>query len=221
MKVIETHCHTLGGSPCGKVSAEEVVKGYKEIKYDTIILTNHFNDNTVPKPGLSLRECVDCYVDLYKEAKEHGEKYGIEVWFGIETCISGGREDFLVFGVEPDFVYENMEMYKMSQKELFQACEQYGALLYQAHPYRSPSKPRNPKYLHGVEVYNGHPRHDSHNELALKWAEEQHLLKSSGSDFHQMPDFGRGGIIVPDGIGDIKALAEYMRNNEVELITTK
>lgn len=219
-KAIETHCHTLGGSPCGKISAEKAVKAYKEAGYDAIILTNHFNDNTVPKPGLSVRECAERYVDLYKKAKEHGEKYGIEVWFGIETYLNGGSADFLIFGAEPDIVYENPEMYNMTQKELFKECEQYGCLLYQAHPFRSYCKPHNPNYLHGVEVYNGNARHDSHNDLALQWSEEHHLLKSAGSDFHQMEDLARGGILVPDTIGDIKALAEYMRNNEVELITT-
>ena len=49
-KAVETHAHIRGGSPCAKVSAEETVKSYAEAGYGALIITNHFNANTVPSP---------------------------------------------------------------------------------------------------------------------------------------------------------------------------
>lgn len=218
-KAIETHAHTKGGSPCAKVSAYDTVKAYADAGYSVLMITNHFNEDTVPKPGLSPREAVDRYVDLYKEAEEYGQQLGIDVWFGIETCISGGPEDFLLFGAAPDILYANPFMYRMTQEELFRECEQYGCLLFQAHPNRSYCQPRDPKFLHGAEVYNGNPRHEERNEISGLWAKKYRLLRSSGSDFHQPEDIARGGILVPEYINDVKALASYMRENEVTLIT--
>ncbi len=219
-KAVETHAHTKGGSPCAKVPAYDVVKAYAKAGYGALIITNHFNDDTVPKPVLSPRQAVDHYVDLYRQAEEYGRELGIEVWFGIETCISGGPEDFLLFGAQPDILYENPFMYRMTQEELFRECEQYGCLMYQAHPNRSYCRPRDPELLHGAEVYNGNLHHDERNEISLLWARKYRLLQSSGSDFHRPDDCARGGILVPDSIHDVKALADYMRENEVTLITS-
>ena len=218
-KAVETHAHTLGGSPCAKVPAREAVKAYADAGYGALMITNHFNADTVPKPGLSPRDCAKRYVDLYREAEEYGQQFCIQVWFGIETCLLGGPEDFLLFGVEPDFALENPLLYEMTQEELFRECEQYGCLLYQAHPSRSYCQPRDPRFLHGAEVYNGNIRHQENNEITLLWAKKYRLLFSSGSDYHQTEDLARGGILVPESIRDIKALAAYMRENEVTLIT--
>ena len=49
-QAVETHCHTLGGSHCAKVSAKETVQLYKEAGYDTLILTNHYNKETSLTP---------------------------------------------------------------------------------------------------------------------------------------------------------------------------
>lgn len=217
-KRIETHIHTSEGSPCGKVSVQDTVKLYANAGYDVMIVTNHFNRDTVPKAGLSDREAVDYYVDIYKRACEYGQQLGIDVWFGIETNIVGGKEDFLLYGADPQILYENPRMYDMTQEELFAECVQFGCLLYQAHPFRNGCFPRNPELLHGAEAYNGHPRQINNNEEALAWITKNELRSSSGSDFHRVQDVGRGGILVPEYVNDIKALADYMRKNELTLI---
>lgn len=219
-KRIETHVHSSEGSPCGKVPVKEVVNMHARIGCDVMILTNHFNRDTVPKPGLSAKEAVDHYVDIYKRARDYGLEAGIDVWFGIETNILGGREDFLLYGADPDILYANPYMYNMTQEELFKECEQFGCLLFQAHPCRTGCKPRDPQFLHGAEGYNGHPRAVQNNDQAQLWIRENGLLQSSGSDFHRPEDIGRGGIFVPEYITDIKALAEYMRKNELTLHMT-
>ncbi|MFP3154217.1 PHP domain-containing protein [Lachnospiraceae bacterium ZAX-1] len=210
IKKVETHAHTKGASPCAKVPVYETVKIYANAGYGALIITNHFNWDTV--------ESVPKYIDYFKRAKEAGDKLGIEVWFGIETCIAGGPDDFLLYGVDSDILYENPQMYKMTQKELFRECEQYHCLMYQAHPCRSYCQPRDPFLIHGVEVYNANIAHEEHNDEALAWALKYNLLQSSGSDFHRPIDAAKGGILVPESIHSVHALANYMRVHEVTLI---
>ena len=54
---------------------------------------------------------------------------------------------------------------------------------------------QNPELLDGMEVYNGHPGHNSNNDIAEIWASKYGLRKSSGSDFH-----GDKGDMPPGGI---------------------
>lgn len=219
-KKVEMHAHTKEGSGCGRVSAYDTVRLHAEAGYGAIVITNHFNIDTVPNPGFSAREAVQHYVDIYRRAQEYGAQFDIDVWFGIETNLIGGKEDFLIYGSEPDILYENPLMYNMSQKELYKECNQFGCLLYQAHPFRKNCSPKNPQFLHGAEVYNGNPYSENNNDKALLWALENGLLQSSGSDFHRVEGLGRGGIMIPEQIKDIRALADYMREHEVLLITT-
>ena len=95
-----------------------------------------------------------------------------------------------------------------------------GALLFQAHPCRPGLSPRDPKFLDGIEVYNGNPRHESNNPRARAWAEEHHLLFSSGSDYHETEDIARGGMIFPGEIHNSKELAAALAKGVGELIET-
>lgn len=217
-KRIETHAHTSEGSPCGKQSAHDTIKLYAQAGFDVLILTNHYSDVVIPHMGNTATERTERYIETFNSAHEYGKTYGIDVWFGIEVTMAGTHDDFLIYGVTPEFVRKNPEMYNMSQKELFDACEQNDFLLYQAHPFRNLSTPRIPTLMHGAEIYNGRNPHEK-NSLAYEWAKSNGLRVSSGSDFHDIGDVGRGGILVPEYINDTKALTDYMRNNAISLIT--
>ncbi|MDD4493426.1 MAG: PHP-associated domain-containing protein, partial [Eubacteriales bacterium] len=99
-------------------------------------------------------------------------------------------------------------------------ADENNLLIYQAHPFRLGMKRAHPKFLDGVEVDNGNPRHNSKNELALEFARQNGLLMSSGSDFHRLEDIGTGGIILPEIPEDSRELVEMMRNSSnIRLIT--
>jgi len=213
-KKIETHCHTLGGSGCALVPAKDVVKAYVDAGYDALMITNHYDSYSVEKPGLSPRECAQKFIDLYREAKSWGDEMGLEVWFGLEAW---AQNDNLIFGAEEDFVLENPRLYEMTPEELFRECEQYGCLLYMAHPFRGYVQNRYPEFLHGVEVYNSHRSHNNQNEKAEAWALEHGLRMSAGGDYHELGMEGLAGIYVPEFIKDSRSLAAYMRDNELTL----
>ncbi len=214
---IEMHAHTKEVSPCAWVSAEDTVKAYKQAGYDKIVITNHFNwyvldaantDDTVKR--------VDHYLSGYRLAKQAGDACGLEVIFGVEVALRNcGPEDYLIYGVTEKMLYDNPYLYDLTLQELRNICDNYGALLFQAHPFREYLKPADPALLDGVEVFNGNPRHNSHNDIAAEWAIKHGLLISSGSDFHQSEDISRGGIIT-----NLQAsLVEILKSKNYQIIT--
>ena len=89
-------------------------------------------------------------------------------------------------------------------------------LVYQAHPFRDKMTIVDPELLDGVEVYNGNPRHDSRNDLANLYAKRHHLKKISGSDFHQVEDLARGGILLSENPDNEQELVQLLIDNNIE-----
>jgi len=73
--------------------------------------------------------------------------------------------------------------------------------------------------LDGVEVYNGCVRHSSRNDICEMWADKYSLLKSSGSDAHQVGDWGRGGFATDEKITNNEQLVSAMKQ-QPKLIKT-
>ena len=51
MMLYETHCHTSGGSWCGKIAPEDQVDCYKKMGYTGICVTEHFPISAGEQPG--------------------------------------------------------------------------------------------------------------------------------------------------------------------------
>jgi len=216
----DIHTHTSEVSPCGKVDALEVVELYKQIGYKGIVVTDHyckgFFDNIISPYW---EEKIDRYLDGYKKAFNEGLRLGLNVILGIEITFNDGPEDFLIYGIDEEFLKENPELYYLGLKEFRRLVQDKGMLTYQAHPFRPKLAIQEPRLLDGIEVYNGNPRHDSKNDIAYSFAIESNLKMVSGSDFHQVQDLARGGIIIEENISTSKELAEVLGDNDdIELI---
>ena len=61
-------------------------------------------------------------------------------------------------------------------------------------------------------------RHNSNNEKTFKWAEKNHLVMTSGSDFHEEEDLARGGIITEEDFNSVKELARILKKGNYSLI---
>ena len=96
--------------------------------------------------------------------------------------------------------------------------EDAGGFMYQTHPFRPNVVLGNPLYMHGAEAFNGHFHHDSRNELAEKFCEENGLVKMSGTDFHHDDQPVTAGILIPDEIADEAELVKYIMSGKAELI---
>ncbi len=218
----DTHVHTSETSPCAKMTAAETVRLYQEAGFSGVCITDHFTRNLLASFGrTNWKDTVDRYLAGYRNAKEYGYKHGMDVLLGAEILMDGTRNDYLLFGLDEKILYDNPHIYSYNPKELKRFAESHGLLLFQAHPFRSYVTTENPLYLHGVEVFNGNPRHDSHNDLAQAFAKENRLLMSAGSDCHQIEDVGRSGIMTEVRIRDMKTLVEVLKTGKLTVINTE
>jgi histidinol phosphatase-like PHP family hydrolase len=216
----DTHVHTVETSPCARVKGAEIAKLYKEKGYSGIIVTDHYSIRTFIKmSGKSWDEKIEQYLSGYREAKRMGDAIGLKVLLGAELTFNFSINDYLVFGIDEEFLRKHLNLCKLGIAKLRKLADQYNLLVYQAHPYRLGMKRANPEFLDGVEVFNGNPRHNSKNDLALKFARKHGLLMSSGSDFHRMEDAATGGVFLPSVPENSQELVKMLRKQKsIELI---
>lgn len=217
---IELHSHTNHSSACGKVDPEVSMKMFAEAGYDVVVCTDHYNTYNLNRFSGTPVEQTQQWLHGYELAKAAGERNGVNVLFGLEARIPGSENDYLIFGAEPNFVMENPELHKLDLMSLHDLCGKYGALLIQAHPNRPMCFPASHTFIDGVEVSNGNPRQTNNNHKTLAQAEnDPRMIRTSGSDFHQVPDMDRGGILTDREVRTSKDLADLLRSGDYTLIT--
>jgi predicted metal-dependent phosphoesterase TrpH len=222
MYKFDTHVHTSETSPCAKMTAAETIRLYKEAGFSGLCITDHFTKNLLASfDSTNWQAAVDRYLTGYRNAKEYAEKNGMDVLLGAEILIDGTRNDYLLFGLSEQLLYDYQHLYSYKPEELKKVAESNNLLLFQAHPFRSYVESENPLYLHGVEVVNGNPRHNSHNDLALEFALDNKLLMSGGSDCHESVDVGRSGIITDVRIRDAETFIEILKSGKLTVINTE
>ena len=220
----DVHVHTKETSPCAKVPAEEVVKSYCNCGYDGIVITDHFIRWVLDKTGATTWEGkIDCFLEGYRRAKLAAEGTKLQVLLGMEIRFDDHPNDYLVYGLTERLLYDNPELYHMTLPKFYEFAGQHHLAVYQAHPFRVTITAASPEFLDGIEVHNGNPRHDSHNDRALAYAQKYHLRQISGSDFHQPEDLGCGGIYLDTQPEDSIALAKLLlsQDHEINLKTGK
>ncbi len=189
---LETHCHSKPASRCGKIKVDVLVDGLKAKGYAAAVLTNHYyGDDSRPPEKIFDEMLFD-----YKQMAALGTEAGIRVFFGVELRFVGSSNDYLIYGLTPKELKDMGPVYDLGL-EGFHREKPSHVLIYQAHPFRDRMTRAEPSFLDGVEVYNGHPRHDSRNELALAWCKENGGLMLSGSDTHEERGIGTGGVYLP------------------------
>jgi predicted metal-dependent phosphoesterase TrpH len=201
----ETHAHTAESSLCGQVPAAIGLQMYRDAGYQGMVFTDHFNEENLNSYGhISWEEKIDRYLAGYRNAAMIAERLNMDVFWGIELRFTENDNDYLVYGIEEDFLKERESILTWPITQFMQSISNRDAVLvYQAHPYRNGCAPLFPIIVDGFEVYNGNPRHDSRNETAAAVAEQHQLLVLSGSDFHRPGDLATGGIASPKRVSSI------------------
>ncbi|MDR3120101.1 MAG: transposase [Clostridiales bacterium] len=208
----ETHLHTAEGSSCARVPAKEIAALYKNAGYGGIVVTDHWGKSKLERYRGDAKEKNARWLEGYRTVHETGSQMGLRVFFGLELALDAGPEDFLVYGLKETFVDEHTDLYHYPIAEVYAAIDAAGGLIFQAHPYRIGQRPQPPECLHGMEIFNGNPRHQSHNDDAAAYAAKHGLLTSAGSDFHEYEDLARGGIFLPESVTSEARLAEYLKS---------
>lgn len=221
----ELHTHTSETSNCGHTSAKALVEAYIQEGYSTVVITDHLSTHTYYKydyDNMTWDDKIDVFVKGYNTALE-AAKGRINVLFGMEMRFDEelpehDLNDYLVFGVTEEFLRNNGDLINMNIESFSHIAHKNGLLVYQAHPFRKHMTRTNPELLDGVEIYNGCPRHNSHNDKAEKWAKKNRLKGTSGSDFHELEDVAHGGIITDTEIKSNEDLLKILRSNNYEII---
>ncbi len=218
----EMHLHTRETSPCGKVKGKEIVRLYKEKGYDGIVVTDHYNLMFFGSfSKMKWSDKVDMYLKGYRNALNEGRKLGMSVLLGMEIRLRFNFNEYLVYGFDEEFLFNNPKLYHMSLRKLSALVKKHNFVIYQAHPYRIGMTRCKREYIDGIEVYNGNPRHNSRNDKAKEYAKVHNLKTISGSDFHRIEDAGRGGVILPYNPNNGAELAKILRESKkVKLIET-
>lgn len=216
----DLHVHTSEISQCGHVKAKDAVRLYQDAGYTGIVITDHYTDTFFNAyADLSWEAQVEQYLTGYKMAQTEGKQVGLEVFLGIEIRFTEGPNDYLVYGITPEFLLEHPHLYALGLAGFRSLMQGKGLLLYQAHPFRKYLTRAKPELLDGVEVYNGNPRHDSQNYLAMLFAQEHKLKMVAGSDFHQVQDLGISGMKFTKQARNNQHLVEILQSNNFQLIT--
>lgn len=135
---VDLHVHTCTTSECGKVEPKEVVRLYKEAGYDGIAITDHFHKGYFESLGdIPWKEKMKIYLQGYYQTKEAAKEYNdFQVFLGIEFRNFETDDDFLVFGLTEEFLYENEKPYDLPLAEAIELFHSAGAIVVQAHPVR-------------------------------------------------------------------------------------
>jgi len=215
----ELHCHTGRISLCGKVEPKKIVDLYKEKGYNGIVLTDHYSPMTFWKNHLlAPQKAMDFWLSAYHEMKEYaGEDFtillGMELrhWFTVN--------DYLIYGTDEEIVRSLGNMLIVGEKKVYQIFHEKGCLVYQAHPFRPFIRRASPDVIDGIEIHNGHTSAPK-NAQAKLWAEQLGKGVSSGSDFHELRDVARGGIITEEPIKTNEDLLRVLRSGAFRIIET-
>lgn len=205
--LMEVHTHTKEVSPCGWLSASEVIDALHAAGYGAVVITDHF----IPGERSSV-EKREHFLSGYRAAKEAGEKYGITVLPGMEIRFATRPEDYLVYGMEEgDILGLPEDVCEKGPYEFHKLAQESGWLVYQAHPFRSKILPAHPRDIDGMETFNGNPRHNSQNRLAAAFAARHSLHTLAGSDIHQTGDTSVVGILVPKDALTPREFAKWLQ----------
>ena len=220
MQLVETHCHTSEVSLCARVPAGQIPALYQQAGYGAIIVTDHYNHWTLAELAADRLTQIARWLSGYRATKAAGDKIDVTVLLGMELALPDFRGELLVYGVSEDFLFRHPDLVDSTLERVCRIAGEEGLLVYQAHPFRDNMDRAPAELLHGVEAFNGNPRHDSRNDRAEEFAARHGLKRVAGSDFHQLEDVSRGGVWLPDDIFDNDGLVRYLSAHDAELFTS-
>lgn len=184
----ETHLHTVQASACGQSKGSDYISFYKEKGYTGIIVTDHFfNGNTCIPENLPWEERVHLFCKGYEDAKEEGDKQGLQVFFAWECRF--GPDEFLVYGLDKEWLLAHPEILEWDHITHYNQIQKAGGLVVQAHPFRERDYldkiELHPFQCDAWEVANAcNPAYQ--DRLAYRYAKTHNIPMTAGSDIHKI-----------------------------------
>ena len=218
----ETHLHTKDVSACASSGGADYIAGFLDMGYSGIIVTDHFyNGNSGLPKNLPWKEWVNRFCRGYEEAKEEGDKRGLDVFFGweetFETC-----DDYLVYGLDKAWLLEHPEVRTWTRGEQYRAVKAAGGCVVQAHPFRQRYYIKrivlSAGCVDGVEGANGGHEDASMDALAFRYAQKFGKTITAGSDIHDASGIFSGvtyGVYLDKKLESIGDYVKAIENNKI------
>lgn len=218
----ELHCHSATVSACGRTEPERIVELYLAAGYTSLVLTEHINNATFTcekyKGPDDWQSKIDHYMEGYHRLKQAAGK-DLFVILGLECkLLCHSDTDLLVHGVTEEFLRATPDLVYTDFKTFSTRVREAGMLLFQAHPFRNNMLVLNPEYLDGYEIYNGHFKQNSRNDMAEIWAARMQKKVISGTDLHHEDCPIAGGILTEQPITSSADLLKTLREGNYTLI---
>ena len=180
----ELHCHTAPVSRCSHAWVRDAVQDYLNAGVHTLTITNHLYPKAwdVTRP----REEAARWLADYEEACRLAEGTELNVLLGAELRFSNCINDYLLYGVEPSDIEQILPLLTGTIEEFYPKIKSDRRLLLQAHPFRKDMVLAPTDAVDGIEVFNLHPNHNSAIGIAARYARENGMYISGGSDYHEV-----------------------------------
>ncbi len=221
----ELHCH-MNFSGCSDVSAADMVEKYVAAGYTTLVVTNHFNPGHLAREG-SFDALVRGTFDAIEEVRKAAAGR-LRVLTGMELTFKCMPNDFLLYGITEEFITDiGEEIFDLRPWQMRDKIHEIGGVIVQAHPFRFGQTVVNPADIDGIEIFNGHAGHHSHNDIAKLWAlswmehyrNDGTYILTSGTDHHHTWQLPVGGIETEEEIADMDQLLAVLKSGKFTRIT--
>lgn len=215
----EMHCHSSEISTCGKITRREMTDFYKKLGYDGMFFTDHFYRGNCTVKDMPWQEKIEVYRRAHEEAVAYGKSVGMDIFFGFELCEE--RADFLVYGIDCDFLSEHRELEAADIKTTLGMFRDAGGFVVQAHPFREAAYIDKivlyPELSDAVETLNTHNRTERANELAEVYAQAYGFVGTCGSDYHADRMHPFCGMIFDKRPSDEKNIIEMIKGGQFSI----
>ena len=210
----ELHAHTSPVSGCSDIEPEQMVKIYKENGYDSLAITNHF---TTHIKGETVKEKINWYLEDYYKCVEFGKDIDLNIILGAELRFTENDNDYLIFGICPEDLINIYNMLPYGIDRFYREYKNENNVIIQAHPFRDNMRSVKQESLDGIEVFNMHPGHNSRIGIAAKYAHENDMIATCGSDFHHYGQECLCGIITENPLKDSYDVAKVLQNRNYNM----
>ncbi len=208
----ELHAHTSPASSCADFSPEEVVKTYIDAGVDTLVLTNHL----VYDPYIKVREYAQMYLRDFERARAAANGR-INIILGAEIRFAGSTNDYLVYGITSDDIERIIYQLGTDIETFYKSFKSNKNVIIQAHPFRDYMQPTPVGSVDGVETFNMHINHNSRVARACKFARENNMLITGGSDYHHKNHEASCLMRTKSILADSFEVAEAIKSRDIVL----
>ena len=217
----ETHLHTSQSSACASSRGAEFISRYRDLGFAGIMVTDHFfNSNTTFDRRRGWSEWVASFCSGYEDARNEGERQGLDVFFGWEETFDG--DDYLIYGLDKAWLLEHPEMIRWTREEQFREVHCSGGCVVHAHPFRQHKYIRTimlaPCLVDSVEAANAGNKDAVYDAQALEYARILGISAVAGSDTHSIENMDRNGgpygIEVPEQFSSINDYVSFILSKQ-------